>query len=79
MLAEQMARTLSRHGIHCETVAITRGGVSVGDALLNHAADSGCDLLVMGCYGHSVLREALFGGATQDLLDHMTVPVLMSH
>jgi nucleotide-binding universal stress UspA family protein len=33
----------------------------------------------MGAYGHSRAREAIFGGATRDVLDHMTVPVLMSH
>ncbi len=55
------------------------GGIPVGDELLNRLADEGCDLLVMGCYGHSRLRETLFGGVTKNLLEHMTAPVLMSH
>jgi len=39
----------------------------------------GADLLVAGAYHHSQLREAIIGGVSRDLLDHMTVPVLMSH
>jgi len=34
---------------------------------------------VMGCYGHSRIRELILGGATREVLRHMTVPVLMSH
>jgi len=48
------------------------------DLLLSRAADLDADLIVAGAYHHSQLREALFGGVTRDLLDHMTVPVLMS-
>jgi nucleotide-binding universal stress UspA family protein len=41
--------------------------------------ERGSDLIVMGCYGHSRLREAILGGASRTLLRSMTVPVLMSH
>jgi len=51
----------------------------VADAILSHAADSNADLLVMGGYGHSRLREFILGGATRGVLQAMTVPVLMSH
>ncbi|MEQ1520980.1 MAG: universal stress protein, partial [Aestuariivirga sp.] len=50
-----------------------------GHALLRCADDNGCDLIVMGAYGHSRLREYIFGGATQYVLNHLTRPVLMSH
>ncbi len=50
----------------------------MGDILLSYAADHGVDLIVMGAYGHSRLRELVLGGATRHLLRH-TVPVLMSH
>ena len=43
------------------------------------AGDVGADLLVMGAYGHARLREMVLGGATRHILQHMTVPVLMSH
>lgn len=55
------------------------GGADVGAALLSLAADSGAELLVMGCYGHSRAREWVLGGATRSVLDAMTLPVLMAH
>jgi len=54
-------------------------GINVGRTLLMQAKDYGADLLVMGCYGHSRLREFVLGGASEYVLRHMTVPVLMSH
>ncbi|MGZ5154929.1 MAG: universal stress protein [Caldimonas sp.] len=69
---------LSRHGIAAEARRQTRA-IGAGDALLSYAADVSADLLVMGAYGHSRLREWVLGGATRHLLDHMTVPTLMSH
>jgi nucleotide-binding universal stress UspA family protein len=74
-----LATTLARHGVRCETATTVSGEIGVGDALLNNLSDSGADLLVMGAYGHSRLRELVLGGVTQYILDHMTVPVLMSH
>ena len=50
-----------------------------GNALLSAVTDSGVDLLVMGAYGHSRIRELVLGGATRGVLEAMTVPVLMSH
>jgi nucleotide-binding universal stress UspA family protein len=46
---------------------------------LSRAADLRADMIVAGAYHHSQLRETLLGGVSRDLLDHMTVPVLMSH
>ena len=54
-------------------------GIPVGDVLLSRAADLGADLLVIGAYGHSRVRELLIGGATRSILQSMTLPVLMSH
>jgi nucleotide-binding universal stress UspA family protein len=51
----------------------------IGEALLSRAFDVGCDLLVMGCYGHSRAREWVLGGASRTVLRSMTVPVLMAH
>jgi nucleotide-binding universal stress UspA family protein len=53
--------------------------LSVGDELLSRSADLGADLLVMGAYGHSRMRELVFGGATRDIARHMTIPTLFSH
>ena len=79
-LGDELALSLARHDLKAEVTVTKRGGgVSVADELLNQVANDGCDLLVMGCYGHSRLREALFGGVTVNLLEHMTAPVLMAH
>jgi nucleotide-binding universal stress UspA family protein len=51
----------------------------VPDLLLSLAADLSSDLLVMGAYGHNRLRDLIMGGVTRAILDHMTLPVLMSH
>jgi nucleotide-binding universal stress UspA family protein len=53
--------------------------VEIGNQLLSRAADISADLIVMGGYGHSRLRELVLGGATRTLLESMTVPVLMAH
>ena len=69
---------LARHGVEARALSAPAGG-EVGDILLSRAADLGSDLIVMGAYGHSRLREWVLGGATKALLEQMTVPVLMSH
>ncbi len=74
-----IARHLARHGITAEASHIEPGDISVGDLLLSRAADEAADLLVMGVYGHSRLRELVLGGASRHLFDHMTIPVLMAH
>lgn len=70
---------LARHGVRAEAQHIKAGGVDVGNLLLSRVADNGADLIVMGAYGHSRLREWLLGGVTRELLEHMTVPVMLAH
>lgn len=74
-----IALHLARHGVKAEAGSTTAEDIDVGDVLLSRAADLGADLLVMGAYGHSRLREYTLGGATRHILQHMTIPVLMSH
>ena len=76
---EDLAAALARHGVKCELSSSITTGIEVSDDLLSRLSDFGADLLVMGCYGHSRLREFVMGGATREILRHMTVPVLMSH
>ena len=71
--------TLDRHGICCGSQVIKSTDGNVGAALLGHCKSADADLLVMGCYGHSRLREIVFGGATRHVLASTTLPVLMSH
>jgi nucleotide-binding universal stress UspA family protein len=77
--AVEAAKLLARHGIKADAEYTVSGGTGVGDVLLSRLADFGCDSLVMGAYGHSRFREMILGGATRTVLDHMTVPVLLSH
>jgi nucleotide-binding universal stress UspA family protein len=74
-----VAQHLARHGLKVTVHRIARGDLDVKDALLNYAADSAADLLVMGGYGHSRMREFILGGVTRGMLASMTVPTLMSH
>ncbi|MEQ1611790.1 MAG: universal stress protein [Hyphomicrobiaceae bacterium] len=77
--AAEIAVCLSRHGVKCETAKSFATDVKVGDVLLSDLADDGSDLLVMGAYGSSRIREFVFGGTTRHILRSMTVPVFMSH
>ena len=70
---------LARHGVKVEVQRIEGRDIDVANALLSHLADQSADLLVMGAYGHSRLREFVLGGTTRTILAEMTVPMLMSH
>ena len=76
---ERIVHHLQRHGIPAKTEETLQGDLRISDVLLSRAADLAVDLIVAGAYHHSQLREALVGGVSRELLDHMTVPVLMSH
>lgn len=73
-----IARHLARHGLPVE-LKVTPSTIDAGNTLLSLAADEGSDLLVMGAYGHSRMRELVLGGATRQVLATMTLPVLMAH
>ena len=75
----EIAATLARHDIKATVEPLPTSGLMAGEALISHAADIGADLLVMGAYGHTRMREFVFGGATQYVLQSMTLPVLLSH
>ena len=74
-----IAQHLARHGLNVELRRINAGDVDVPNVILSDAADRDADLIVMGGYGHSRLREFVLGGATRGILASMTVPTLMSH
>ncbi|MBA5638794.1 universal stress protein [Duganella sp. LX20W] len=73
-----MALYLARHGIKVEVLQQATD-LDIGNALLSLAADIDVDLLVMGGYGHSRVREVVLGGVTKTILAEMTLPVLMAH
>ena len=66
-------------GRPCLIVPYIGAGKNIGNMFLSYLADNGHDLLVMGAYGHSRFREAILGGMTREIMQSMTVPVLMSH
>jgi len=70
---------LARHGVKLSVVQQSGADFDVGAQILSRAADTSADLIVMGAYGHSRVRELVLGGVTRTLLESMTVPVLMSH
>jgi len=70
---------LERHDVRVEARGARSQGQAIGDTILSKAADFHCDLLVMGGYGHARAREHLLGGPTYSVVEHMTIPVLMSH
>ncbi|WP_191083574.1 universal stress protein [Roseococcus microcysteis] len=74
-----IARHLARHGLNVTVQRAVAPDISVADVILNTIAEQSADLLVMGGYGHSRLREFMLGGATRSLLGAMTAPVLMAH
>jgi nucleotide-binding universal stress UspA family protein len=73
-----IARHLTRHGAQVEVQRLSSGGKDVGQLLLSQAAAFGAELLVMGAYGHSQLREWMFGGVTRTVLYQAVLPVLLS-
>jgi nucleotide-binding universal stress UspA family protein len=70
---------LARHGLKVEVKRIVATESDVANTILSYVADASADLIVMGGYGHSRLREFILGGVTRGILEAMTVPTLMSH
>jgi nucleotide-binding universal stress UspA family protein len=74
-----VAAWLARHGVKVTVQREVAADAEIGEIILSRAADYDVDLIVMGVYGHSRLREMVLGGVSRTLLSSMTVPVLMSH
>ena len=74
-----VATWLTRHGVKVTVQRDVAADADIGGIILSRAADHGVDLIVMGLYGHSRVRELVLGGASRTLLSSMTVPVLIAH
>ena len=79
MPGADIAHHLARHGMKVEVDSIVTIDTDVASTILSHAADISADVLVMGGYGHSRLREFVLGGVTRGILGSLTFPTLMSH
>ena len=75
---ENLVSHLERYGVNAKVVVRVHPEVTIDTVIQNYISDSGADLLVMGAFGHSRLREKAFGGVTNSILQQMIVPVLMS-
>ena len=74
-----VARWLARHGVKVTVQRDSAADSDVGGVILSRAADHDVDLIVMGIYGHSRLRERVPGGASRTLLASMTAPLFVAH
>lgn len=74
-----IAEYLQRRGLNVEIIHRVRGKSGVGDALLAAAQEHSADLLVMGGYGHSRLRQFLLGGVTRRMFDGAPMPLMLVH
>ncbi|KIC15219.1 universal stress protein [Leisingera sp. ANG-Vp] len=73
------AAWLSHHGCNVTVSQFPGGGCDVGHGIQQRAREAGADLVVMGAYGHSRLREAVFGGTTRTMVGQTDLPVLLAH
>jgi nucleotide-binding universal stress UspA family protein len=76
---ETIKAYLARHDVRAEVRVDFGDNDEIGEIVLAHAGDMSADLIVMGAYGHSRLREVILGGTTRHVLSHSPIPVLMSH
>jgi nucleotide-binding universal stress UspA family protein len=77
--AEQFTQYLRRNKIGAELKKAELGGRSTGETILATAQSLGCDLLIKGAYTQSRLRQVIFGGATQHVLENAMIPVLLAN
>lgn len=78
-LLDRYVEALKHSGLEVELAALHCDGEDIPSAIQDGALEGRADLLIAGAYGHSKLREAMFGGVTRGLLDNLRVPVLLAH
>jgi nucleotide-binding universal stress UspA family protein len=76
---EKLAEALRLDGIAADAITRLTDGKTIGEAILDNAATLGADLLIKGAYTQSRIRQMIFGGATNHILSHAALPVLMAH
>ena len=78
-IAPKLADYFNWHGVTAEIRSMKESGAQIGAALLAESAVVGADMLVMGAYTHSRMRQLILGGVTRHILAEATLPVLMAH
>lgn len=77
--AAELSKYLERRGIDATADCIDAAGRPIGEILSSYVTSNQADLLVMGAYGHSRLREFILGGATRSMFFNSPLPILLSH
>lgn len=77
-VGRELERHLGRHGVTAAFRHLDSGGRAIADALTHHASTLGGDMLVMGAFAHSRLRDFVLGGATRGILERLPMPALLS-
>ncbi|MBL8687050.1 MAG: universal stress protein [Alphaproteobacteria bacterium] len=75
----RLSKWLAAHGIKTTVKNFDQGSRTIGSALLEEAGLVGGTMIVMGAYGHSRLRQFILGGATRELLQTASLPILLAH
>lgn len=73
-----MATYLVRHGVKVTVDRLPSQGRAIASVLRQHAIDTSAELMIMGAYGHSRLRERIFGGVTRSVIEQPFLPVLLA-
>lgn len=75
----ELAKHLARHGVEVALDIVDAAGRGIGDVLRSCIASRNADLLVMGAYGHSRIRDFILGGATKSMIAQPPIPIFLSH
>lgn len=78
-VSSDIAIFLARHRVKVEVAILAKTSATVSDIILSHVLDVDANLIVMGGYGHSPLREFFFGGPTRSIMQNCDVPILLAH
>ncbi len=73
-----LSQMLVRHGVQVDVTVLAKTLPRISDILRRHATEQGADLMVIGAYSHSRLRQAILGGTTRNMLEETAVPVFMA-
>lgn len=77
--ALRLGEYLDLHGINTTVALVQAGRRPIANALQEHAVEIGADMMVLGAFGHSCMRDFVMGGATAGILQNLELPVLLSH
>ncbi|HEY7764325.1 MAG TPA: universal stress protein, partial [Aestuariivirgaceae bacterium] len=78
-LANALASSLAKRGFSATPLEATLRRRTIAEALQNTALSKGAQLLAMGGFGHSRIRDFVLGGATKGILTQLRLPILLSH